>query len=270
MNKYIKHAINSWMTSVRDIPDRLNDDKTIMKARDKMKKQFDKVYWQYHDLVFTYKKAFQSFGSWIRGKGATKQTYGDILDSGLLLDQHLFPTELKYPTRAPSISRALDTHYCLMALQTFTNFLGGNVPNGTLDDCFEDIYSKNPNFARRWVDSLGEIVAYVNLIQAHDPTLELYAKGKAYNWQAIEYKVAVAKQNLDIATGRRVKNWVGEDISEFERDCQERGEMSDLLARLAGLGALAEAGEAPVAIYLERHQQNIEESLLQLKLTNSI
>ena len=82
MNKYIKHAINSWMTSVRDIPDRLNDDKAIMKARDKMKKQFDKVYWQYHDLVFTYKKAFQSFGSWIRGKGATKQTYGDILNAG--------------------------------------------------------------------------------------------------------------------------------------------------------------------------------------------
>ena len=222
--------------SVRDIPDRLNDNKDIMKARDKMKKKFDKVYWQYHDLVFTYKKAFQSFGSWISGKGATKHTYGDILNAGLLLDQHLFPTELKYLTRAPSISRALDTHYCLMTLQTFTNFLGGNVPNGTLDDCFEDIFSKNPNFARRWVDSLGEIVAYVALIQAHDPTLEVYTKGTAYNWQDIAYKVTVATQNIDIVTGRRVKNWVGEDISEIGNDwCERERSVTHLLVELREL-----------------------------------
>jgi hypothetical protein len=56
--------------------------------------------------------------------------------------------------------------------------------DGTLDDYFEDIYSKNPNFRRRWVDSLCEIVSYIQLIQAHDPTLKMYiGKDTGYDWQ---------------------------------------------------------------------------------------
>ena len=107
-----------------------------------MRKKFDRVYWQYHDLVFTYAKEFQSFGSWIRGKGTTDYKHGEILDVGLQLDQHLFPTDFKYMVLTPSINRALDTHYCLMTLHTFTKVLEWNKTNGTLDDCLKDIYRK--------------------------------------------------------------------------------------------------------------------------------
>lgn len=67
-----------------------------------------------------------------------------------------------------------ETYIRELRLKTFTMFLEWRETDGTLDDCFKDIYSENLNFRRRWVDSLGEIVSYIELIQAHDPTLEIY------------------------------------------------------------------------------------------------
>ena len=218
----------------------------VLEAREKLRRDVDRMYSKYYNLVETLKENVMEFGRVLTGRGIKD---GEILDGLNIL--YNYSKDKKY-------ERAEDTYQCCAALHRWTKYLACDDKYkktvASKDDRFKRIYLNNYNFRRKWVAFLRGVVDYVELmyedkgerktytIQAEIEKMTLYSRAwwTGFYWPTVQGHIETAEAKLaqepDPAWYERLVPWDTHRGVLLEDGDGRRRDVGELLAELQKLG----------------------------------